>query len=127
MAKKKAVKGKSLKTREERSNFTVGTVAFVIIFLLAYASLYVEASMQTAIILLLAILGVIVAIFNVTIKEEISFLVSVTALNVILISWHQLLGLPEMAKAFLTNLAVAFGAAGLVIALAVIIQLCSRC
>ena len=101
-------------------------MAFIGIFLLAYAAIYAGATMQTAIILLLAIFGVIVAIFNITAQQEINFLISVTALNVILISWHQLLGLPELAKTFLTNLAIAFGAAGLVIALAVIIQLGSK-
>ena len=119
-------KRRAVKQRKEQSDVTIGTIAFVAIFLLAYAALYAEASVHTAIILLLAILGIIVAIFNIRLQEEINFLVAVTALNVILVSWHQLLGLPEMAKAFLTNLAVAFGAAGLVIALAVIIQLGSR-
>ncbi|HIQ49953.1 MAG TPA: hypothetical protein EYH56_02030 [Nanoarchaeota archaeon] len=126
MARKSSKAAKKTTTTETLSNFTVGTVAFVAIFLLAYAALYTEAPMQTAIILLLAILGVIVAIFNITTQQEINFLIAVTALNVILISWHQLLGLPEMAKTFLTNLAIAFGAAGLVIALAVIIRLGSK-
>ncbi len=126
MAKKRSKSPKRSSVSQTQTTFTVGTVAFIAIFLLAYAGLYLEPSMQTAVVLLLAIFGVIVAIFNVTAQQEINFLVSVTALNVILISWHQLLGLPEMAKMFLTNLAVAFGAAGLVIALAVIIQLGSR-
>lgn len=126
MARKRARPSRKSEVSEAQSNFTVGTVAFVAIFFLAYAALYVETTMHTAIILLLAIFGVIVAIFNITAQQEINFLVSVTALNVILVSWHQLLGLPETAKTFLTNLAVAFGAAGLVIALAVIIQLGSK-
>ncbi len=125
MARKTVRKTKKQKVKEQ--SFTVGTIAFVAIFLLAYAALYAETMTHTAIILLLAILGIIVAIFNVTVRQETDFLIAVTALNVILISWYQLLGdLPVMAKTFLTNLAVAFGAAGLVIALALIIQLGSK-
>ena len=117
---------KNVKKQPSTGTITVGTIAFVAIFLLAYAGIYASQEMQTLIALLLAILGVIVAIFNITLKEETNFLIAVTALNVILISWYTLLGLPGIAKAFLTNLAVAFGAAGLVIALAVIIQLGSK-
>ncbi len=117
---------KNVKKQPSTGTITVGTIAFVAIFLLAYAGIYASQEMQTLIVLLLAILGVIVAIFNITLKEETNFLIAVTALNVILISWYTLLGLPGIAKAFLTNLAVAFGAAGLVIALAVIIQLGSK-
>jgi len=117
---------KNVKKQPSTGTITVGTIAFVAIFLLAYAGIYASQEMQTLVALLLAILGVIVAIFNITLKEETNFLIAVTALNVILISWYMLLGLPGIAKAFLTNLAVAFGAAGLVIALAVIIQLGSK-
>ncbi len=124
MAKK--VSRRVTKRQKKDSGITVGTIAFVAIFLLAYAGLYAEASLHTAIILILAILGVIVAVLNVAVKEEINFLIAVTSLNVILVSWYMLLGLPEIAKTFLTNLAVAFGTAGLVIALAVIIQLGSK-
>jgi hypothetical protein len=124
-AMKKAQKSRS-SAKPTTKSFTVGTIAFIGIFLLAYAGLYAEASTQAAILLILAILGVTVAIFNIMAQEEIDFLIAVTSLNVILVSWYMLLGLPKMAKMFLTNLAVAFGAAGLVIALAVIIQLGSR-
>ncbi len=124
MAKKGA--RRNAKKCDEKTSCTVGTVAFVAIFLLAYIALYLQAGAQTAALLTLAILGIIVAIFNVTMREETNFLIAITALNVILLTWHELLGLPEMAKTFLTNLAVAFGAAGLVIALAVVIQLGSK-
>jgi hypothetical protein len=114
------------KKRVKDQPITVGTLAFIAIFLLAYIGLFAEAEMNTLILLLLAVSGAIVAITNITIKEEINFLISVTALNVILLSWHQLLGLTSAMKVFLTNLAVAFGTAGIIIALAVIIKLCSR-
>ncbi len=119
--KKKNVK--SAKKQQKKSKITVGTVAFVSIFLLAFIGLYTPESMKVTMYLILAILGVIVSIFNITAKQEIDFLVSVGALIVILLSWHVFFNLPAITKTFIEYLLVSFGTAGFVIALAVIIQL----
>ncbi len=115
------------KSEANKSNITLGTIAFILIFLLAYAGLFtVSESTHAVILLLLAILGAVVAIFNITLIEEANFLIALTALNVIFLVWHQMLKLSPLAKLFLLHLTVAFGTAGFIIAFAMIIQLCYR-
>ncbi len=115
------------KPQAKKSSITLGTIAFILIFLLAYAGLFTASESTHAIILLLlAILGAVVAIFNITLIEEANFLIALTALNVIFLVWHQVLNLSGMAKLFLLHLTVAFGTAGFIIAFAMIIQLCYR-
>ncbi len=103
-------------------NPSFGTVAFAAIFVISY--LMVTFSVSDAVsILILAILGAAVGIFNITKKEEINFLVAITSLNVIIAVWSLVLDMPSMLQSFLTYLSISFGVAGLMIALAVIIRL----
>ena len=76
--------------------------------------------------IILGISGVGIAILNIQVKEEVTFLVGVTALILVIAAFVLI---PETTsvissivdfKAFLVNLAVVFGFAGLIVALALI-------
>ncbi len=107
--------------KKQRFAITFGSMAFIAIFLVAYLALLFPVN-ATALILLLSVLGIAVGIFNIRAEEERDFPLSITALNVIIIAWLITIDMPLALRTFLTNLAVAFGVAGIIIALAVIIR-----
>ena len=76
--------------------------------------------------LILGISGVGIAILNIQVKEEVTFLVGVTAMLIVIVAFMLIPGtsgmfstIPEFGK-FLVNLAVVFGFGGLIVALALI-------
>jgi hypothetical protein len=101
----------------------VGTVAFIAIFLVAAISMRTPVEYEPLVTTLLVILGVIVAVFNITLKEEVNFLIAVTALVVILYVFTVTATFQGEVLRFIKSLIVGFGIGGLVIALAQIIKL----
>lgn len=108
--------------KAKKQKLSLGTIAFLAIFVIAYLMAAYPITDISA-ILLLAILGAVVGIFNITGKEEMNFLIAITALNVIIVTWISTVSMVVMLKDFLSYLAVGFGVAGLIIALAVVIRL----
>ena len=112
---------KVLRAPKKSFKLNFGFVAFIGIFVISYLMLI--TSVDTILMLgLLGLLGAMVGIFNIRVDEEKDFLISITALNVIIIAWVATIQLPLMISMFLINLVVAFGAAGIIIALAIIIR-----
>lgn len=110
------------KTRQRtKQKMTWGTIAFAAIFLLAIAGVYYPSTLT---VLLLALAGAIVAITNITIKEEQQFLIAVTALNLVILMWALTL-LSGALKEFLLNLFVGFSTAGFIVATAAVIRITS--
>ncbi|NOZ81940.1 MAG: hypothetical protein GXO63_02200 [Candidatus Micrarchaeota archaeon] len=108
--------------KSSRKRVSFGTLAFVGIFIISYLMVVFEVYDVSA-VLIIGILGAAVGIFNITAKEERGFLLAITTLNIIILAWNELLILPLVLERFLSYLVVGFGAAGLIIALAVIIRL----
>ncbi len=115
--------------KKVRSRLTLGTVGLVGVFLVAYLLTFSDFQGDVSLILVLALAGAAIAIFNIQIKEQQSFLRAITALNVIIISWLIASQMWEASPAlqalnvFLANLAVGFGVAGFIVAVAEVIQL----
>ena len=100
-----------------------GPIAMAGIFVISAiaAALKINGTALQVSWLMVAILGVYIALKNIQIKEEIGFLVGVTAFVLIVSQIGPLGG--ELLYAFLINTAIGFGAAGLLIALGLIIRL----
>jgi hypothetical protein len=99
-----------------------GTIWFLAILVVsAFAAVYPID--PTVIMLLLGIFGAIVALLNITAKEELNYLVGVTALVVLILAWRASILLPSMLDSFLHYLTVGFGVAGFVLALALLAKL----
>jgi len=111
--------------KKTRSRLTLGTIVFLLAYLLTFPDFQGDITLT----LVLALAGATIAIFNIQIKEQQPFLIAITALNIIIISWlvasqmwevsHRL----EVLNVFLANLAVGFGVAGFIVAMAEVIQL----
>lgn len=114
---------------KQRSRLTLGTVGLAGVFLMAYLLTFPNFQGDVSLTLILALAGAAIAIFNIRIKEQQSFLRAITALNVIIISWLIASQMWEASTAlqasnvFLANLAVGFGVAGFIVAMAEVIQL----
>jgi len=104
--------------------YTLGTVWFLAILLLAIFGASPAVFNRDLLWLLLAICGAIVAIYNIQKKEEISFLIASSTLLIIVI-FMQVSGfsVTSMVDNFIFNLGVAFGAAAFVVALALVAKL----
>lgn len=98
----------------------LGTYAFLAILLVAAISAFIGELYITT--LIVAICGAAVALLNITKKEQTNFLISLTALVVIVLAWLIQSGSVQF-NTFLTNLVVGFGVAGFIIALGVIIKI----
>lgn len=103
-----------------------GSIALVAIFVVsvisAVFSVFAPAySFTSQAWLLLAIFGAYIAIKNIQVKEEISFLIGITAFVLIAYVVGQFGG--NLLANFLLNMIIGFGAAGLLIALGLIIRL----
>ncbi len=75
------------------------------------------AAVDYTIVSVLAVLGLIVGLLNVTEKEATAFLVSTIALALLTVSLGSLLEGVAQLKAIITNIGTVAGAAGLVVAL----------
>ena len=105
----------------------MGTAFFLImLFVAILGSIPMISDYYQYIWLILGIAGAIVAIINIQVREEISFLIATTSLLVIIITFlavPSLSGIGSMIEDFLTNLAVGFGVAGFVVAIGLITKL----
>ncbi|MBI2173260.1 MAG: hypothetical protein HYT73_03585 [Candidatus Aenigmarchaeota archaeon] len=75
------------------------------------------AAIDYSVVAVLAVLGLIVGLLNVTEKEATAFLVSTIALALLTLSLGSLLEGVSALKAIITNIGTVAGAAGLVVAL----------
>jgi len=121
---------------KNKSKYTMGTFWFLLIIIVSIVG-SVMPSDVTIFWLILGICGAIVAITNIRIKEEISFLIGTSALLIIIISLFTLIPivLPQLfildmltgqltiLGVFLVNLAVAFSVAGFIVALGLLVKL----
>ncbi len=109
----------------KKKKYDWGTFWFLAIIIVAIIGSFPGLIFYESIIwLILGICGAMIAIQNIQIKEEKSFLIGVTALFVIIIAF---LAIPQFNRVaislfgkFLVNLAVAFGVAGFVVSLGII-------
>ncbi|MFZ3077949.1 MAG: hypothetical protein WA139_05810 [Candidatus Aenigmatarchaeota archaeon] len=121
MAKRKnAEKAKIQAKPKIRVSF--GTLAFAGIFVVAYAAFWMQ-SYASETLLLVGLLGMAVAIFNIRKSEEKDFTVAITAFLVAVLVLSFVLGYVSLLSAFLTYLAVGFGVAGMITAFYMIIRL----
>jgi hypothetical protein len=99
-----------------------GALALLCIFVVAAAAAYMPFPPTD--MLVLALLGAYMALRNVQIGEETKFITAVVGL--VLVDFVLAALVPDMLARFLTNLTVAFGAAGLLIALGLLVKLGSK-
>ena len=83
------------------------------------------AAADFSVVAVLAVLGLIVGLLNVTEKESTAFLVATIALALLSVSLGSLLDSVAMLKAIITNIGTVAGAAGLVVALKTVWSLSS--
>jgi len=109
----------------KKSKYTIGTAGFLAILIISILGSVI--SNTTILWLILAICGAIVAIQNIQIKEENSFLIGTGTLIIVITA---ILIIPEFGSvsmspigSFLVNLVVGFGVAGFVVALGLISRL----
>ena len=120
-----------------KSKYTMGTFWFLMIIVVSVVASFIPGN-ETIFWLILGICGAIVAITNIRIKEETSFLIGTSALLIVIISLFtlipivipQLLITSDMVTVnltilgnFLVNLVIAFGVAGFIVALGLIARL----
>ncbi len=96
-----------------------GSAAFALIFVLSAIFVYYPVGDLGA--LLLGILGALVAIRNIQRAEELGFLVAVIALMIVSSTIQNLY--TGLLSSFLVNLTLAFGVAGLIVALGLLVKL----
>ncbi|MEM5772476.1 MAG: hypothetical protein QXO19_03300 [Candidatus Aenigmatarchaeota archaeon] len=104
---------------------TLGTAWFVALIIIAIIAAVAPGTAPKEIVyLILGICGAMIAIDNIRIDEEQSFLIAVTGLIIITISW--LIAMPQMneiLKSLLINLDIGFGVAAFIVALSEIYRL----
>lgn len=112
--------------KKSKNKYTIGTAGFLAILIISVLGSVIPIH-TTILWLILAICGAIVAIQNIQIKEENSFLIGTATLIVVIIA---ILIIPEFGSvslspigSFLVNLVVGFGVAGFVVALGLISRL----
>jgi hypothetical protein len=110
----------------KKEKFDLATIFFLGIILVSIVGAIIPFN-QTIVWLVLGICGAIVAIQNIQIKEETSFLIGVIGLITVLSAF---LLIPELRYAlrssvgtFLLNLVIGFGVSGFVVALGLISRL----
>lgn len=113
-------KRKTVAAKRRRVSF--GALAFAGIFVVAYAAIWFPANAAET-LLLTAVLGMAVAIFNIRRAEERDFLIAISALLISILTLSLMLGPISMLSMFLTYLAVGFGVAGIITAFYLIIRL----
>jgi hypothetical protein len=98
---------------------TAGKWVFLVSIVIAIIAGAIAAAGSLAISAVLAVLGLIVGLLNVTEKESTPFLVATIALALLSVSLGALLNVQglEILKAIITNIGTIAGAAGLVVAL----------
>ncbi len=105
-----------------RMRISFGTLAFIGMFVVAYAAFWMQ-SYAAEMLLLEGVLGMAMAIFNIKKSEEKDFLIGITGFLVAVLVLSSILGYMSILSTFLTYLAVGFGVAGLITALYMIIRL----
>ena len=83
------------------------------------------AAADLSVVAVLAVLGLIVGLLNVTEKESTAFLVATIALALLSVSLSSLLGSVSVLNAVITNIGTVAGAAGLVVAMKTVWSLSS--
>jgi hypothetical protein len=96
-----------------------GAVSLVGIFVVAAAAAYMP--FPPVDYLLLALLGAYMALRNVQVGEETEYITGVVGL--VLVDFVLAALVPDLLARFLTNLTVGFGAAGMLIALGLLVKL----
>jgi dolichol kinase len=109
----------------KKKKYDWGTFWFLAIIVVAIIGSFPGLVFYESIIwLILGICGAMIAIQNIQIKEEKSFLIGITALFVIIIAFSVIPHFNRIAISlfgkFLVNLAVAFGIAGFVVSLGLV-------
>ena len=96
---------------------SAGKWVFLVSIVIAVITGAVLVAVDYTIVTVLAVLGLIVGLLNVTEKEATAFLVSTIALALLTVSLGSLLEGVTQLKAIITNIGTVAGAAGLVVAL----------
>jgi hypothetical protein len=115
-----------MKKAVRKSRYDLATVFFIGIVIVSIIGVVLPIN-RGIIWLILGICGAVVAIQNIRLKEENSFLIGTTALLIVITT---ILIIPEFNNiamsfigSFLANLAIGFGVAGFIVALGLISRL----
>jgi len=115
-----------------KAKFTIGTAWFLVLLVFAVLGSIPQVTnvVGTWIFwLVLGISGAVVALLNIKVKEELTFIVGTTAVMIIVTAFllvPRLYDVLGSLGAFLVNLGVGFGLAGLVVALSMIAKTSSK-
>lgn len=104
---------------------TAGKWVFLASIVIAVIAGAVATTQSFAVVAVLAVLGLIVGLLNVTEKEATAFLVATIALALLSLSLGSLLETVSQLASIITNIGVVAGAAGLVVALKTVWSLSS--
>ena len=115
-----------MKKAVRKSRYNLATIFFIGIIIFSIVGVVLPVS-NNILWFILGIFGAVVAIQNIRIKEENSFLIGVIALLTVIIA---ILIVPEfndiamsLIGSFLANIAIGFGVAGFIVALGLISRL----
>ncbi|MFQ6020691.1 MAG: hypothetical protein ACE5J4_01560 [Candidatus Aenigmatarchaeota archaeon] len=113
-----------------KRKYTIGTAWFIAILIIAVIGATETLAPYTNYVwLILGISGAAIAILNIQVKEEISFLIGSTALIVLIIAFLLVPTISDLTvsifelKTFLINLVVSIGIASFIISLAMIAKI----
>jgi hypothetical protein len=122
--RRKPVK-KTEKTNSTKVKLNMGSLSFLAILIVsAVASLFVIPEVYSNIpLLLIALLGAIIAIDNITKNEELMFMVACATIMIVSLAFTSYIALPEALRIFIAHLAIAFGVGGFIVALGAILKL----
>lgn len=114
-----------VKAKKSVFQATLGTAWFVALIIIAIVAAIAPGAAPAEIVyLILGICGAMIAIENIRIEEEQAFLVSISALILIVISWLIAIeNLNEIFKSFIMNLVIGFGVAAFIVAISEIYRL----
>ena len=120
----KSRRSRSSRVRSKGHKYTMGTIWFLAIIVLGLIGSFPSMLNREILWLLLMVCGAIVAMHNVRKDEELTFLVATTSLLVILVCMKvAAVSIVPFVDLFVYNIAIGFGTAAFVVALALIAKL----
>lgn len=125
MAKsRRSRRSRSRRVKSKGHKYTMGSVWFLAIIILGLIGAFPSMLNREILWLLLMVCGAIVAIHNIRKDEEVTFLIATTSLLVILVCMKvAAVSIIPLIDLFIYNIAIGFGTAAFVVALALIAKL----
>lgn len=112
---------------KKKFKLNAGAIWFLAILVVSIVAAFQTILTTTVVWLILGICGAMVAIYKIKIAEEKSFLIAVTALYVMVVSWFIITiistAIPLVVYSILVNLLIGLGAAGFIVAFGFIFRI----